>query len=326
MKKTIFILLVLMSVLTFFTACGGNNGMSGSKENLLKYVPEDVAGYMLVDVNALSTLEIFNDLEKDFKSAEGYKKYNEFVAKTGIDPKKDIKGLAVGIYDANFMKTKDVGFVAIAAVKYDKGKLLASAKEKGGKFIEEDYEGTTLYNVNENGKTVSIVFVDSNHIIFANQNTVKKAVDLFKGKGKSILQNDKKNSYMKMINDKAMFSMVFDFPEALKTKKNVGMGVLDFTKAECFIGSVWRGNGSYEADIKIISKNKEGNEKIVQMLNMFKGFGAAQPDYKELIDGINITSDADMIKITVSISDIFIDRMKDKAKSVMKGTDTKSVQ
>ena len=318
MKNLLLVIMSLMLALTFFTACGGT-GSGGSDVDLLKYIPENASGYMSIDVNGLSKLDIFNEIEKDFKPSAKFKDYNDFVAKTGIDPKKDLKGAVVGFFSENFANKNDMTFIMVAGLKYDKEKLLKIAKEEGGKFKEETYDGVTLYNIEEKGKKTSLVFADAGHIIVASDGVVKKAIDLFKGKGKSVLDNDKQKSYLKMLNSNSIFSIVFNIPEKLRVKQKSPMGNLDFTKAESFLGSAWRSGSGYEIDLKLLSKNKEGNDAIMTILNMGKMMGASLPDYKELIDAIKITSDEYMLNITMSISDAFILKMKDKAKSMMGG-------
>jgi len=313
MKKLILIAMFLILTLTFFVGCGGNNGLtgSGSTEKLLKFIPEDVTGYLSVDVKGLSKFDIFKDIEKDFKSdaksgkIEGYSKdiaekiYQDFIEKTGMDLKKDISSVVAGFYGSSFIGKKDMDFVLVAGIKHNKEKLLKFAKEEGGKFKEETYDGMSLYNVEDEGKNVTVSFPDDSHIIVASTAVIKKAVDLFKGKGKSVLQNEKQKSYLKMINDNALVSVVFNIPEQSRVKQNVGMGEVDFTKTECFVGSAWKSGSAFEIDLKLLSKNKEGNEKIVKLLETVKMFGAMNPDFKELLDGLNINSDENTVHLTV---------------------------
>jgi hypothetical protein len=260
-------------------------------------------------------------MQKDFNSSEKGKKYQEFVKLTGVDPKKDISGLAVGFYvDENNVRNTKPDFIFVTAVKYDKTKVLESVKKKGGELKEETYEGVKVYNANKEGNDITIVFIDNAHIIFASPSVVKKAVDLFKGKGKSILQNDKQKTYVNMLDKKALFAVVYNIPKTLRVKKNVGMGQFNFTKAECFLGSAWRTSSTFEVDLKLLSKDKVANDGMKNLLNMAKGFGASQPDYKELLDAIQINSDENMLNITMSVTDAFIEKMKAKAKAKFGGT------
>lgn len=318
MKKMVLVIMSLLLALSFFSGCGSNSGTSGgSGGDLLNYIPEDVSGYLSVNVKGLSSLEIFNEIEKDFKPTDKFENYKDFVEKTGIDPRKDINGIVAGFYGNDFTNKKDLNFIMVAGLKYDKEKLLKLASEEGSKFKEDKYDGLTLYNIEEGGKITTLVFPDAGHIIVASTSIVKKAIDLFKGKGNSVLKNDKQKSYLKMINNKSLFSMVFNIPEQFRVKKNVGMGEVDFTKAECFIGSAWRSGSAYEIDLKLLLKDKAANDAIKNILNMGKMMGASQPDYKELIEGIKINSDENMLNIIMTITDDFILKMKDKAKSMM---------
>jgi len=319
-KQLVLVIMFVFFALTFFSACG-NAGGGDSGRALLNYLPDDVSGYLFLDVNGLSKLNSFDDMEKDFNSSEKGKKYQEFVKLTGIDPRKDISGLAVGFYvDENNVKNTKPDFIFVTAVKYDKAKVMESVKKKGGELKEETYEAVKIYNANKEGNDISIVFIDNAHIIFASSSVVKKAVDLFKGKGKSVLQNDKQKAYVNMINEKALFAVVYNIPKAFRIKKNVGMGVLDFTKAECFLGSVWRTSSAFEADLRLLSKDKVANDGMKNLLNMFKGFGASQPDYKDLLNAVKINSDENMLNITITVTDAFIEKMKAKVKSKLGGT------
>ena len=321
MKKNLIALTVLVLSLFIVTGCGGKTGPAGDSGtgagSLLNYIPEDAVGYFSVNVAAISKFDIFKEaIEKDFKPSDKFKDYQDFVNKTGIDLKTDLKGVVVGLLGANPMNKKDPDIVAVAGLKYNKEKLLNYIKSEGAKFTEEIYDGLTLYKMEEKGKIMNVAFPDAGHILMASDSMVKKAVALFKGKGKSVLQNEKQKEYMSKLNNNALFSMVFNIPEQMRVKQNMGMGEVDFSKAECFLGSAWRSGSAYEVDLKLLSKNEEGNAKLVSLFGMVKMMGANQPDYKELIEGIKISSDANMIHLTMSISDEFLKKMKDKTKAM----------
>ena len=178
MKKFAVIGITVIFALCSFTSC--EEGLFVSKagpanaENALKLIPKDVMAVFFIDIHRVMTIEFINNLikekEKDETSDE-LTDFQEFKAKTGIDPEKDINFI-VGAITGKTKKGKEDG-VGIINLIYNKDLLLSTIKEELAKekeeehekqaeeeegeeegeeeheLIEEEYNGFTIYTVRE---------------------------------------------------------------------------------------------------------------------------------------------------------------------------------
>ena len=178
MKKFAVIGITVIFALCSFTSC--EEGLFVSKagpanaENALKLIPKDVMAVFFIDIHRVMTIEFINNLIKEKESDETSDEltdFQEFKAKTGIDPEKDINFI-VGAITGKTKKGKEDG-VGIINLTYNKDLLLSTIKEELAKekeeehekqaeeeegeeegeeqheLIEEEYNGFTIYTVRE---------------------------------------------------------------------------------------------------------------------------------------------------------------------------------
>ncbi len=177
MKKFAVIGSTVIFALCSFTSC--EEGLFVSKagpanaENALKLIPKDVMAIFFIDIHRVMTIEFINNLIKEKKSDETSDEltdFQEFKAKTGIDPAKDINFI-VGAITGETEKGKEEG-VGIINLTYNKDLLLSLIKEGLAKekeeehekqaeeehgekeeheMIEKEYNGFTIYTIREEG-------------------------------------------------------------------------------------------------------------------------------------------------------------------------------
>ncbi len=180
MKKFAVIGITVIFALCSFTSC--EEGLFVSKagpanaENALKLIPKDVMAVFFIDIHRVMTIEFINNLIKEKESDETSDEltdFQEFKAKTGIDPEKDINFI-VGAITGETEKGNEEG-VGIVNLTYNKDLLLSMIKEEIAKeneeehgeeaeeekhaeaeegeeehkLIEEEYNGFTIYTVRE---------------------------------------------------------------------------------------------------------------------------------------------------------------------------------
>jgi len=152
------------------------------------------------------------------------------------------------------------------------------------------------------------------------EEAVKKAIDLSKGTGESVLKNATLKPYIDNFKSNVIVSMVFEFPAEARKVQDGGMFKIDVSKAEAIVGSI-----DYEANVlngvlELISKNEQANKDLVNTLNGLKGMGAmAGPEVAELVNNINLAASADKISLTFSISDELVEKLKNKMAEKTKG-------
>ncbi len=145
MKKFAVIGITVIFALCSFTSC--EEGLFVSKagpvdaENALKLIPKDVMAVFFIDIHRVMTIEFINNLIKEKESDETSDEltdFQEFKAKTGIDPEKDINFI-VGAITGKTEKGKEEG-VGIVNLTYNKDLLLSLIKEELAKENEEEHE------------------------------------------------------------------------------------------------------------------------------------------------------------------------------------------
>lgn len=145
MKKFAVIGITVIFALCSFTSC--EEGLFVSKagpadaENALKLIPKDVMAVFFIDIHRVMTIEFINNLIKEKENDETSDEltdFQEFKAKTGIDPEKDINFI-VGAITGKTKKGKEEG-VGIINLTYNKDLLLSTIKEELAKEKEEEHE------------------------------------------------------------------------------------------------------------------------------------------------------------------------------------------
>jgi len=205
--------------------------------------------------------------------------------------------------------------VAVLKINYNKDKILGLIKEKGGKIVEETYNGVPVFKVQDNGKEQMFSFVSSAIIAFGVPDGVKKVIDLSKG-GKSVLDNEKMKPFLGKMKTDAIASFLLELPdEAKKVHEVGGMFKMDLTKAEAVLGFMDYSNKTWSGEIEMISKNEEGNQQLVTTLNSLKMLGGgAGPEVAELVNNINITGTAESIKMNITITEELMEKLQEKFK------------
>jgi len=327
MKRFTTILSIVCFVLAISvaTACGGGDkGATGGEVDMLSMIPENASGVMTINVKKIAGLEVFDKMlekAKTEKPKEGapFKDFDDFVEKTGINPKEDIYSVAVGLF-GDMKAAGEPDFVVLMNAKNDKAKIMGIIESKKAEitgFNSEKFEGIDLYSFkDEEGKDVGFSFINDSLITIGRKDAVKKVLELKNGKGKSVMQNSEKKGLFKQLNGGAVASFIFELPEEAKKVQGEGSPFkMDLSKAESVIGYVDYAPGAWTGELKMLAKDEATNQQIAQVLNSLKGFGAmAGPEVGELVNNINITSAADHIKVAFTISDELVKKLEEMAK------------
>jgi hypothetical protein len=127
MKKLTALGIVVFLALFSFTACGKKAGApaagAAGAEDMLKLLPKDAQGVVMVDVHRSITTAF---ADKAIKEDKNYQKYQDFIKETGLDPQKDIYFLAVAMAGQTEGAKQEAA--AVISLKYNKDLLLAKMK------------------------------------------------------------------------------------------------------------------------------------------------------------------------------------------------------
>ena len=322
-KKTLTLTLVLVLML-LAPACKKKAAGQMNSQDMLSMVPENPVVLMAFDFQRFAALGFVDkalkeDWQKNAKGAKEFKDYQEFVQQTGIDLQKDVYGVVVALY-GNF-EDKQPAPLAVVNLKYDQAKLLGVLRAKAVITAEENYGGLALYALKNEDKPeqdMRLAFLNKGTIVAGALEPVKKAVDLAAKKGQSVLKTAVLMKYVDAIDKKNMFWLaVGSLPEKMKQAPAGGMMPVDLSKAEAFTAVADFKNKTLAGELRLISHNEAGNKQIADMLNGLKALGAMgaqkEPELGELLNGLQLSSAADHVKLTFTLSEALPHKLRDKA-------------
>lgn len=320
---------VIVLTLLLISGCGGDKETGtaggGGVVNLLSYLPDNASGVVTVNFTEVAKLALFDEMikkadaeeakeegEGDSKPGKVFKNYEDFVTKTGIDPKKDIHGLAVAILGP--LGNTEPDAVVVASLNYDKEKVMAAIKLASvDKLTEETYKDIVIFITKEDADQGAFAFINESTIAAGKIDGVKKVIDLSKGEGQSIMANAKMKSYIEKFS--GLVSFVIEFPEDAKKVHDMGMAQIDLSKAEVMLGHFNYNGNAYSGEIALICPNEEGNNQLVTTLNGFKGMAAMMgPEAGELVNKLNLTASADRVTMSFDIPQELIEKLQQKMK------------
>ena len=339
MKKFAVIGIMVIFALCSFTSC--EEGLFVSKagpadaENALKLIPKDVMAVFFIDTQRVMTIEFINNLINEKESDETSDEltgFQEFKAKTGIDPEKDINFI-VGAITGETEKGNEEG-VGIVNLTYSKDLLLSMIKEELAKeneeehgeeaeeeegeeehkLIEEEYNGFTIYTFRdeceeeeeeehgeeekEHGKKHeerrSFSLLDESNIAVGDKNSVKSVIDILQKKKENVFKNEGFSSLLTKIDKEAIFwGAALIPPDAINEVISEKPELIILEAVNAASVSLDYKNKNIIADIKIMSSDPMKNQELADNLNGYKSLAALIQ-----IQDLNMAEILDRIEIT----------------------------
>jgi hypothetical protein len=326
MKKfSVTAIAVIFTLFSLISCQGGPFGKatgSAQAEEMLSFLPKDVAAVFFIDVQGILTIESVDKFITDKTEDEEFDKftdYQKFVDMTGLDIKKDIYYVAAAMKAGE--ETKDEWGVGVVNLKYDKDMLLSFIKTKNeeemSELIEEEYNGFTLYTVKEEDEEGTFTFLNQSNIVAGNTVLVKSVIDVFQKKEESVLQNEDFSALFKDTDKSALFwGGVLVPPEvtAELTKEMPVAGNVESIQAVSL--SFDYKKKTIMAEIKLRSSDPIKNQEIADDLIGLKEMGAMITiqdfNFAEVLDRIEITSAPDHVRIYASYPDDFFNDFMSK--------------
>jgi hypothetical protein len=329
MSKKMLVLTLVFALLLVMPACKKKTPGRLSSEGALAMIPDGAVMLLAFDFQQFAELALFDKMLKDdWQKGPGpgkvFANYQDFVQKTGIDLKKDVYTVVAGVYGELGSDTPQA--LGIINLKYDKEKLLGLLRQNNVIVAEDNYRGLGLYTLKseDSKKDARLAFLNANNIAIGTETQVKLAVDLSQSSGKSVLKNAAMMKYVEKLKKDSMFWLAIgNIPDKFKNAPAGGMMPVDLSKAEAFIGYLDYKGKTFSGEFQLLSQNEQGNKQIVDMLNGLKALGAMgsakEPELGQLLNGIQLSSTAESIKLAFSLSEELMNKLSDKAKDKAKG-------
>lgn len=313
--KKNFLYIISLSVFLFLIiACGEKTKApeeaAASLDSALKILPMDSKAVFYVDLKKVMSLE---SVDNALKSDKNYQEMQEFINKTGINPKEDIHYI-VGAMTS--MEKDNQSGVFVANLNYNRDSMINLIKEESEKeILETEYNGFTIYTTEEAEEMGSFCFLDESNVLFGNNSGIQAVIDIVKNNSENLLKNEEMSALMQQTNKEALAWGAFLIPsEAVSeaTSTNPMLANLDSVKAATMFFDFKDQN--YITEIKLISADPEKNKQVAELLNGLKAFGsmgaAENPALGDLMNKIEITAADEFVKIYANIPDELINQLK----------------
>lgn len=346
MKKFTVIGITFIFALFSSISCEGNlvapKAGKAKAQDMLKLIPKDAIAVFFIDIHRVMTIEFVDKIIKEKENDEIFDEFTgfqEFKAKTGIDPQKDIYFI-VGALTGEMEKEKHEG-VGIINLKYNKDILLSMIKEEveeqeeeeeeeeeehaeeeeeeEHELIEEEYNGVMIYTIKEEDEGKSFSFIDDSNIVAGNENEVKSVIDVLQKKRENVFKNEELSALLTKTNKNALFwGAILIPPEAINKviSENPQLSVLEAVNAVSMYFDYK--NKNIIAEIKLMSSDPMKNQELADNLNGFKSMFATVQiqdlNMGEILDKIEITSGPDHVKIYASFPEDLPKDIIDKLK------------
>ena len=274
-------------------------------DKALTLLPKDSTFLFSVDMKKLAATALYNKIKEDTKTLE---KYNEFVEKTGVDPEKHVERIILAI-PPDVEETQEVAIVVFGT--FDREKILSAIEEKG-EIETSTYEGLDVYSFTPDDEPMSMSFLAEGCIAFGGQESIKRMIELSKGKGESIEANAEMMDVLKDIHQEDMFWGAGLIPEGYKQKAMANPMTKSFASLRSIILSI---NAEKGFDFFMLSRS-DVEEDAKLMADAMKGFVALgkmgvseKPDILEVLDKIVVESKKNEVTISMQLSEDLMERL-----------------
>jgi hypothetical protein len=315
MKKVTSIWIICFLAFFAFISCqkgATSKASSAEAEAMLKFLPKEAQGAFFIDFHKAVTIEAFDEA---MKSNENFGEMQEFIDKTGIDPKQDIHYIGAAVTG---LENQDAAVVI--NLTYNKDTLLSVINEKLEEEESEaetvDYEGATIYTMtDENGERNSFAFINESHIAAGKEADVKKVLDVVNGRAENLTANVDLGELLKKSNQGAMIWGAMRVPQETMEKATADNPFISSLESVRAIALNFDyKNKDIFAEINLMSDDATKNKEVAEALNGLKSLGgligAEKPEIATLINKITISSGADHVKIKANIPEDLINKLK----------------
>ena len=314
MKNTLSIGSIVLFAM-FLASCAPSSSIkagSATAESLIKLLPKTVMGVFAIDVHRGMATPSVSKMLQDPKAKQ---KYDEFVKIAGIDPMKDVYFVVIGLTAAPNGLGQEGG--VIFNLKYNKDSFLATLKEKAPEFQSESYNGVAIYSNldgTETKQATRAAFLDDSNILFGSEAGVKGIIDVHQKKAESVMKNTEMVGVIKKVDKAALAWGAFSVPPDLIKKGAESIPQLKVLEGVTALTMSFDYRlSNFIADIRTMGGTKEQNTNLASTLNGLKGLGAMmggqEPALADLLNGIEISSGQDFVRLYVSVSEDVMDKL-----------------
>ncbi len=310
--------------LTIVLLLGSN--LAAFAADLIQLVPETSSFVFAINLEKiLKTDAIKKQVEEGMakQTPEQKKLYDEFIAKTGLNPLQHLQQIMIfasGQIDPKLGKP-EAGVLINGT--FDVAKIIAAIKadEKAAADVNIDkFEGFDCIKAKKEAEGMAL-FLDGNTGVVGSNEALKSVVGVKKGTTKNITANAAFGNLLKKVDTSASFYGVGLIPETLKAKAKENPQAAPLAALNAFFLSF-----NYDNDL-VFSFNGEVDDKknmdgVMTSLNgflaMIKMIAGQTPEAAEILNMIKIESTDTSARISLSVPKAKLDEVKKKLEERMK--------
>ncbi len=300
--------------------------MSAMAGDLMQLVPENTAFLLNVNLGKMFTTEAIKkqiDEGMSKQPADQKKAFDEFVAKTGIDPFKHLKNIVVFSAAKADPKAEKQDAGVLIDGSFEVAKILEAIKadKKAAEDVTiEKYEGLDAVKAKKEADGMA-VFLDNTTIVLGTAPAIKSVVDVKGQKGKNVSANAAIGSLLKKVDTAATLWGVGMIPQALKDQAKANPQAAPLAAVNSLFFSF-----NYDADLTFnftgeVDK-KENMDAVMTSLNgflaMVKMLAGQTPEAAEILNMIKVEQAETAAKITLSVPKAKLDEVRKKIEDRMK--------
>jgi hypothetical protein len=226
----------------------------------------------------------------------------DFVAKTGVDPRRDLSYVVAAGRVLN-----DKGKGAVIAVGRFNTAAITSYIHTHVVPIRVDYKGTQVLMFPEkNGTEVEkgVAYLSESEIALGDLESLKEVIDVRSGASPGILNNATLAPMLKALNPEEMFWFAGDAATILAKAPAHTPFIGTIDSVQTVMGTV-NLTDAVNGRITATAKDEDSARKLADVARGFVALGQLagnqQPDITELLKGISVTQDRNAVRLVVNI-------------------------
>jgi hypothetical protein len=303
-------------------ACHKTSGSGAAREDLA-LVPKETDIVLMANVARMRGTAMWRKLldVRDGDVAQK-KEFDEFVAKCGFDPFKQVDSLFMAFPQSTGEQKE---FAAVLRGTFNEEKLVAcgreQAKKDGRDVITTEYGGKKIYTDNQKGEAFAS-FLDNKTVVIGGKEWVKKVIDLAAGKGESAKTNETLAGLLKRAKTSDALWGAGLVPQSTRDQFKNDPRLSSAASMKDIFGSVDFASGvtadlnvdtGSEADAKDMAAKVTGQIAEIRKNPQFMLMGLAQ-----YLDGLKVDNKAATFHLTINYNQQQVDDLINRVKGLLK--------
>lgn len=263
-------------------------------------IPSEVQQLIVVDYRTLSNSSTAMAL-KDKVLPESLKQFENALKGAGITPESDVEQLVF----ASFRTGDGLKIVGVAQGQFAGAKLIAQLKKK--KVKGQAYRSFTIYPMSGG---VSMSLVDDFTLVFGELNSVKKALDVRDGEGRSLASNSSFTDMIGGVEAETVWSVLDNQGTQVMLKSALGDAseLADYeTVKKRLNGSAYKlnFNKGFDFDLDVLTSDSFTAATLSSLLKagvMFRKASASDTE-KIALESVKVQSDSRKLQVKFAADD-----------------------